>query len=134
MYNNPVPVAVGIVPVYGDDQTEHFLFIRRAVAPIGGVACVSGYVDEGESAEQAMAREFMEEVGAETLPEDWQVFATRCTPSNRLLIFMKLVNLCVHIDDLDGFVPNSEVSEVIVGDRHTELVFPLQSEILSKLP
>lgn len=134
MYNNPVPVAVGIVPVYGDDQTERFLFIRRAVAPIGGVACVSGYVDENESAEQAMAREFKEEVGIETLPEDWAVFATRCSAHNRLLVFMKLVNYVVHEDDLKSFVANSEVSELIVGDRHTELVFPLQSEILSKLP
>lgn len=133
MYNNPVPVAVGIVPVSGTTPGQ-FLFIRRAVAPIGGVACVSGYVDEGESAEQAMARELFEEVGIETLPEDWVVFATRCTANNRLLIFMKLVHYRVLEGDLESFVPNSEVSEVLVGDRHTELVFPLQSEILNKLP
>lgn len=137
MHNNPVPVAVGVVPFYDEAGQRgakgHFLFVRRALPPVEGLACVSGYVDEFESAEEAMARELFEEAGIQTKPEDWVVFATRCASNNRLLVFMTLINFTVTQEDLDRFTPNSEVSELVVGTLDTELVFPLHSEILKKL-
>jgi ADP-ribose pyrophosphatase YjhB (NUDIX family) len=57
-YLNPRPVA-GVIPV---DDKGHLLLVKRAIEPrIGTWVFPGGYMDLGETAEEAAARETMEE-------------------------------------------------------------------------
>lgn len=49
---------------------------------------VGGKIEPGESPEQAMAREFKEEAGIDSLPIDWAVFA-RCEFRGAQVIFLR---------------------------------------------
>lgn len=131
-YNNPTPVAVAVVQIRHPAETR-FLAVRRATEPRkGGVTFPGGYVDERETAEQAASRELQEETGLSIAPSHWQPFATRVTQENRLLIFVRSTQLLT-LEDLYGFEPNREVSELLSVTPADTLAFPLHHEILRKL-
>jgi len=58
-YENPLPVVVAIAFNEG-----HFLLIKRGIPPMKGFwGCPSGFIESGESAEDACLRELEEEAG-----------------------------------------------------------------------
>src|SRR5882757_7355996 len=60
-YRNPLPVAVALLPVH-DAGATGLVVIRRAIRPsIGQLALPGGFVDFGESWQQAVVRELAEE-------------------------------------------------------------------------
>jgi ADP-ribose pyrophosphatase YjhB (NUDIX family) len=62
-YRNPLPVAVCLLPVYDADGTG-LVVIRRAISPAQGtLALPGGFIDFGESWQQATVRELAEETG-----------------------------------------------------------------------
>ncbi|NOX60646.1 MAG: NUDIX domain-containing protein [Chloroflexi bacterium] len=63
-WNNPLPVAGAAVI----DERGHILLARRAVAPLRGWWNLpAGFMEWGESAEEAACREVREETGIEVL-------------------------------------------------------------------
>lgn len=125
-YNNPTPVAVAVLRV-DDDKV---LLIRRGNEPhVGGLAFPGGYVDELETAEMAVARELKEETGLDIPSFHWTPFATRITPRNCILIFLKC-DISIKSEVLTLFTPNAEVLELLVGDETTELIFNTHDDIL----
>ena len=86
-YNNPIPVAVAMVPIEG---TRNYLVIKRAIEPfIGQYALPGGYVNEGEDASMAASREFKEETGISLGAHCFMPTYIRVTSDNKLLIFMR---------------------------------------------
>ena len=79
---NPVPVSVVILPV--DDGV---LVVRRNIPPqIGQLALPGGYINRGESWQQAGARELAEETGIIIQPADLCEFRVKSAPGGTTLL------------------------------------------------
>ncbi|RSM77321.1 NUDIX domain-containing protein [Kibdelosporangium aridum] len=128
---NPTPVAIVLVPVKDGSRTG-LLVVRRAIPPVGQLALVGGFVDQGETWQQAGARELCEEAGmlvdSATLQPMW---FTSTEPDPRHVLLFSLA-LEMQASDLPPFTPNSEASErgVIFGPRG--LAFSLHEEAALK--
>lgn len=128
-YENPIPVAVALVPaertlVFGSGPAAlplrcfELLLVRRAIEPqIGKAALPGGYLDKMESVEAAAARELSEEAGLSLSPASARLASSSATPQNRLLAFAEFPPLSEAEASalLARFVPNGEVSEILVG-------------------
>lgn len=132
-YENPTPVAVCLIEV--ESQTgPRLVGVVRGIEPgLGQHALPGGYVDKGESIEQALAREASEEIGLTSEPHEWRLVASRITPQNRVLVFGMLrrkVTAC-WVDNQAVPCPR-EVLAVSILDRNVELVFPLHQELAQR--
>jgi ADP-ribose pyrophosphatase YjhB (NUDIX family) len=107
---NPIPVAVVLLPVIDGARTG-LLVVRRAIAPVGKLALVGGFIEEHEPWQDCAARELREETGVAidpaTLEPLW--YSSSEPRPNRVLLF----SLAPAIDAslLPPFVPNPEASQ-----------------------
>jgi ADP-ribose pyrophosphatase YjhB (NUDIX family) len=141
-YKNPIPVVVALIPAATQlislDGAPNIKFgyigqVRGIEPGLGGTCLPSGYINEGETAEVAIAREVKEEMGFDTSPSEWSLICTEITAQNRLLIFLAYVGqdlLSVDFKDLPRHEPNSEVSARVMVDETDELIFPLHTKVL----
>lgn len=119
---NPTPVAVLLLPV--DDG---LLVVRRAIEPARGTwALPGGFVDLGETWQEAAARELHEEAGVEIDPARVVEFRVRSVRGGPLLIFGLGPRLAGA--ELPPFQANHEVTERAVIEEPRELAFPLHTE------
>ena len=123
---NPIPVAVVLVPV-----DEGLLLIRRAIDPARGkLALPGGYINLGESWQEAGAREVFEETGLIIEPEEIQEFGVRSAPDGTILIFGLAQPRASA--GLPPFTPTPETTERLVGKPlPDELAFPLHAEAMA---
>lgn len=132
-YRNPAPVVVAIVPVSKHKTLMGALVIRRNIEPAKGtLALPGGYVDFGESFEQAAAREIEEEVGIVTPASEYRLLEVKTTPSGSSLIIFCGGPIVLWEDVQKAFKPNREVSEVAIALWDAELGFPLHTDALRR--
>lgn len=122
--SHPIPVVVVIARVDGG-----ILGIRRGIQPgKGKLALPGGYMDYGETVEEAVAREFHEETGVMIPSGSFVPFYVKSSSDrSKVLIFMELV---YDIGGLPVFVPNDEVTELVVLRGDEELAFPEQTVVV----
>src|SRR3954464_14823014 len=85
-YRNPAPVAVAVQPV-GDG----LLLVRRGIAPaLGRLALPGGFIEVGESWQEALVRELAEETGLSVSPQAVRLYDALSAPDGTLLIFGEL--------------------------------------------
>lgn len=150
-YNNPIPVAVSIIPVETEvsyqiddfDITLNLLkvvYVRRNIQPkLGMLALPGGFVNELERIETAGARELLEETGLIIEENDFQLFRSEITPNNRNLIFgITPTRSAGIIDTLNqNFKKSSDIQAetqefVIAGLNIPDPAFPLHQKAIAK--
>lgn len=128
MFKNPIPVVVVILPV----EDYGVLVGKRAISPkLGHWALPGGYVDEGESYEDAARREIFEETGLDyqgsfkiigiESPEDIQ--------KANMIIMLQAENPIPRHEV--KYEPTSEMSELKVITEPEELAFPVHQDYLN---
>jgi 8-oxo-dGTP pyrophosphatase MutT (NUDIX family) len=126
-YRNPLPVAVAVVRVAGGG----ILAVRRAIPP-RGLALPGGFIELGESWQEAAARELAEETGVRADPAAIAELRVLSAPDGTLLVFGAVPE--VGRDALAAFSPSPEVSglEVLTAPRD-DVVFPLHAQVVAEV-
>jgi ADP-ribose pyrophosphatase YjhB (NUDIX family) len=123
---NPLPVSVVLVPVDGGVLT-----VRRSIEPCKGqLALPGGYINADEAWQTAGAREVWEETGLKIAPDEIREFRVRSAPDGTVLIFG--IARSRAIAELPRFVPNDEVSELVVLREPQPLAFPLHTQVVEE--
>ena len=122
-YRNPLPVAVVLVPV-----DAGLLLVRRSIEPRAGkLALPGGYINLGETWQEAGAREVMEEAGVRLDPAGIREFGVHSAPDGTVLIFGR--SQPVKRAAVDAFRPTVETSECVVIEAPVpDMAFPLHAE------
>lgn len=123
-YVNPLPVAVVLLPV--DDGV---LLIRRAIEPRKGqLAFPGGFINVGESWQQAGARELLEETGLHVTPDELQLFDVLSAPDGTVLIFSHAQPRQAAL--LPPWTLSDETEECVIAREVQRLAFPLHTQVM----
>lgn len=135
-FENPVPVVVGLIPVYNGDIIG-LLLVRRGIDPQKDLLALPGGYLEIESWRDGLAREVREETGISIDPHSLHsvAFESSAPHPNRLLVFGYLSH-APSIDDIPPFKPNAEVTEIGVIYRvdgmEDAIAFPLHFDQIAE--
>lgn len=123
-YINPLPVAVVLLPVENE-----LLVIRRNIPPVGRLALPGGFIEVGESWQNACQRELFEETGIQITSYEIKLFDVHSAPDGTVLIF-GIANK--KSKDQITFTKNDETQEIAFIDSAVELGFQLHTEVVKK--
>jgi hypothetical protein len=120
-WRNPLPVVVSIVRV-----GNGLLTVRRDIEPERGkLAFPGGYIDYGETWQEAAARELFEETSnlIDVDPDYFELLGIENAANGNILIFCASKRRWVDDRDIENFKPNLEVSELRVIHTPTKLAW-----------
>jgi NADH pyrophosphatase NudC (nudix superfamily) len=113
-FANPIPVAVALVPVDGG-----VLAVRRNIEPRkGSLSLPGGYIELGETWQQAAAREVWEEAGVQIDSATLREFRVFSAPEGTIIICCR-------------FAASDEATERVILSAPAEMTFPLHTEIVA---
>ena len=122
---NPLPVTVVLVPV--DDG---LLLVRRNIEPHKGkLALPGGYIDFGESWQEAGAREVLEETGITIDPAGIQLVTVYSAPDGTIIVVGQAAP--IPSTALPDFVLNDEATERAFITAPQELAWPLHTQAVT---
>ncbi len=125
-YSNPLPVSVVLLPIDGG-----LLLVRRTQEPQAGRwALPGGFIETGETWQEAGAREMREETGYEIDPAGITLFDTRSAPDGTLLVFGLAPALSS--TSLPPFTASRETSEALIAMWPMELAFSTHTETAAR--
>jgi ADP-ribose pyrophosphatase YjhB (NUDIX family) len=128
-FRNPLPVCVVLVPCMDRSGMPGLLAVRRSIPPrVGELVLPGGYINFGETWQEAGAREVFEESGVRIDPGEISEFHVRSAPDGTLVIFALAQPQPVEI--LPPFEPNEEASERVVLTAPVDMAFGLHSEMV----
>jgi 8-oxo-dGTP pyrophosphatase MutT (NUDIX family) len=128
-WRNPLPVAVTLLPV-DTGEGRGIVVVRRDIEPRRGeLALPGGFIELGESWQEAAVRELLEETTIAAEAGDVRLFDVHSVASGNLIVFGVLpprpaaeLPPSVRTEESLGF-------EVAVGPR--ELCFPTHTDMLA---
>ena len=124
-FRNPIPVSVVLLPV--DDGV---LAVRRAIPPaVGKLALPGGFVNWGETWQEAGAREVFEETGLVISPDELRLVGAESVSEGVILLFS--VAKKRERAECDWRPDPMEVSEIVILETACELAFSTHTEQLA---
>ena len=122
-----MPVAVLLLPIDG----RGLLLVRRTQEPQAGHwSLPGGFIENGESWQDAGARELFEETGFTVDPAGIRLFDTRSAPDGTLLVFgLAPPQLS---ERLPKFRASPETSEAMIVQGPRELAFSTHTETANR--
>ena len=130
MWHNPLPVAVALQPVRTGDGTG-LVVVRRGIEPgYGKLGMPGGFMEVGESWQEAMVRELREETTIEVDPGSVRLFDVHSTPTGHTLQVFGLLPV-LDPGDLPPMVPNDETLEWLVVTEPQDLVFSTHTQAMA---
>ncbi|MFF3600737.1 adenylosuccinate synthetase [Kitasatospora indigofera] len=128
-YRNPLPVVVTLLPVNLPDGDRQLVVIRRTIEPgYGRLAFPGGYIDYGESWQQACVRELREETGIEAKASDITLVSTDSDASGGFLCLFGLLP-ARDLAELPPSVPTDETEGWELATAGTQLAFPFHTRV-----
>lgn len=129
-YRNPLPVSVVLVPVAREGSAHlGLLAVQRGISPEAGkLALPGGFINFGETWQEAGAREVFEETGLTVDPGEIRELGVRSAPDGTLIVFGLACPRCE--DELLPFEPNEEATERLVLDGPAEMAFGLHTQVV----
>lgn len=125
-FRNPIPVSVVLLPVDGG-----VLAVRRAIPPaVGKLALPGGFVNWGETWQEAGAREVQEETGITIEPDELTLLGASSVPEGVLLLFS--LARPRSLEEAAWQADPAEISEIVVLREPCELAFSTHTEQLAK--
>jgi ADP-ribose pyrophosphatase YjhB (NUDIX family) len=125
-FQNPIPVTIVLLPV-----DKGVLVVRRAILPHAGeLALPGGYIDLGETWQEAGAREVYEEAGVIIDPDSLRPIEVYSASDGTLVI--AAVGPFLSGDDLPIFAPNAESSARMILTKPARLAFELHTELVAR--
>ena len=129
-YKNPLPVVVTVLNVWENNKLGTLIQKRGHEPKKDEWAFTGGYIDKGETWQEAIVREVREELGLETSVDDYLLSDVLSnTDKSTLLVFA----ICLKTFEKNelNFVPNDEVTEIKIIHEPIELAFPSHTEMLA---
>lgn len=124
-FRNPIPVSVVLLPV--DDGV---LAIRRAIPPAAGqLALPGGFVNFGESWQEAGAREVLEETGIAISPHELTLTGVESVAEGVILLFA--VARPRSQKETVWQADPAEISEIVILRAPCELAFSTHTHQLA---
>ena len=131
-YLNPLPVSVVLIKVIknsGRFEKSGILIIRRNIEPkLGEWALPGGFIELGETWQEASIRETKEEVGLIIDPSDLNFLDIKNANNGNMLIF-SFCSTEIWWEDIN-FIPNREVSEIKISYGLDDLAFPTHNQVM----
>jgi 8-oxo-dGTP diphosphatase len=129
-WRNPLPVAVALLPVLGTDGSRPGLVVvRRDIEPARGeLALPGGFIEIGESWQEAAVRELREETGLLAEAAQVRLFEVASTPGT-INIFGLLPPR--NAADLPPSAPTEEATEWLVLTAPRPLAFPTHTDAVA---
>ena len=123
-WSNPLPVAVVLLPVTHNDGRLGLVVVRRDIEPFRGeIALPGGFIETGESWQEAAVRELREETDLIAKPDEISLFTVHSSFNGyTLLVFGVLPPRPV--ESLPPSAPTEESMEWLVLTEPTRLCFP----------
>lgn len=136
VWKNPLPVVVIELEInyYPEHRSPGLLVILRKNEPhIGEWAFPGGYMEVGETWQEAAARELEEETQIKMRPDQFVIvnILSALKSNSNLLLFCR-ARLNVSQLPIKEFLPNSEVSAIKFVDNEIPLAFPLHSQMMQE--
>ncbi|GII21772.1 NUDIX domain-containing protein [Planosporangium mesophilum] len=129
-WRNPLPVAVALLPVDGVNN-RGLVVVRRDIEPARGqLALPGGYIEVGESWQEATVRELREETGLVADPAEVTLFAVHSAPMGTVNIFGLLP--ARRADDLPPSAPTEEATEWLVLTEPRRLAFSTHTQAIAE--
>lgn len=121
---NPTPVAVLMCWARDEEGNTGPLVVRRGINPGKGQwALPGGFVDDGETIEEAAKREMKEETGIDVDLKSIVLRHSFNTGFGQVLVFCELFDQTLEPEEIEGFVENSEVQEIAIYRDDLDICF-----------
>ncbi|MFD0276144.1 NUDIX domain-containing protein [Kitasatospora sp. NPDC127111] len=128
-YRNPLPVAVTVLPVTRPDSDPALVVIRRTIEPgYGELAFPGGYIDYGETWQQACVRELREETGILADSADITLISTASDPHGRFVFLCGLLP-ARPLADLPPSQPTEETDGWLLATPDTRLAWDFHTNV-----